>query len=105
MFTLYSINVGGLRGKKRCNTILTHLQSIKVDFLLLQETHLDEKETIQKYFPNSHVYLSPGSTQSGGTCIVVNIELIPTFVYEEDHGRIVILRFFQGVRKLMLLNV
>ena len=106
MITVLSVNVGGLRVTPRSEEILHEIAKQKTDFVLIQETHLDEIGVIKAYFPHAGVYHSPsGSSHTRGVCIIARSDPQPIQTIIDPTGRYVILRVIQNSQECMLVNV
>ena len=94
MFSIISINVGGLRLAPRNSQILHVLKSFSCDFLFLQEMHLyqDNIRLLQRAFPQSSVFHSHGKSQTCGVAIITRQKVDPTHVDIDAGGRFVTLR-------------
>ena len=103
--TVLSVNVGGLRVPERCHDKLYEIAQYKTDFVLLQETHLDDEAMIKAYFPDSGIYHSPsGSKFTRGVCVIARGDPEPTECIIDPAGRYVILRLVKNNQECMLIS-
>ena len=106
MITVLSVNVGGLRVTPRSEDILHEIAKQKTDFVLIQETHLDEIGVIKAYFPHAGVYHSPSdSSHTRGVCIIARSDPQPIQTIIDPAGRYAILRLIHSGQECMLVNV
>ena len=75
-FSIASLNVDGIRDDDKRARIFEYLKSLKYDFFLLQETHI-QTEDIEAWSTEwgGPCFWSPGSNKSRGVGIVCNVSL------------------------------
>ena len=91
-FSIASLNVDGIRDDGKRARIFEYLKSLKYDFFLLQETHI-QTEDIEAWSTEwgGPCFWSPGGNKSRGVGIVCNVSLdFEDFEVKRDmYGRLV----------------
>ena len=103
-----SLNTRGLREQQSRKELFYWLTQQNTDITCLQETHSTiEDETTWKLQTNGEIYFSHGTSQSRGTCIIVNKKHIDNVkpVYTDDDGRVCIVQFSKNDKTFLIVNI
>lgn len=105
---IVSWNVNGISNKVKRYKIITHLKSLCCDIAMLQETHLNETESLklkQKWV--GQVFFAPGNGASKGTSILISKKLkfnVSDMTADKD-GRYVIISGLLEHQKVTLVSI
>uniref|UniRef100_A0A8C6WHA8 exodeoxyribonuclease III n=1 Tax=Neogobius melanostomus TaxID=47308 RepID=A0A8C6WHA8_9GOBI len=103
-----SWNVNGISNKVKRYKILTHLKSLSCDVAMLQETHLNESESLklkQKWV--GQVFSAPGNGASKGASILISkkLQFTSSDMTIDKDGRYVIISGLLEHKKVTLANI
>ena len=91
-FSIATLNVDGIRDDNKRAQIFEYLRSLKYDFFLLQETHV-QTEDIETWSAEwgGPCFWNPGGNKSRGVGIVCNVSLDfeDLEVKRDFHGRLI----------------
>lgn len=97
-----SWNVRGLRSKAKQNEIIDYSKEVKIDILLVQETHIDHSKYIKNFDEifSTKSFWSLSCGRSGGVAIIIfgNARNLPIKMGRDYDGRIVFVDLKLGFR-------
>lgn len=104
-----SLNVNGLNEKEKRHKLFFWLKERNADIVLLQETHIDNDETLSRIKTEwqGDIHASYGTTAARGVAILVKpkLNLNLQFVEKDQHGRYIIIKLDIDEKQLILINV
>ena len=107
--SILSLNINGLKEKKKRNNLLEKLTSKNIDITLLQETHSMKQiiEKWQKERPGKSFWNSGEKSKSLGVAILIknNLKLQISTINQDRQGRILSLNFTFEKHNYQILNV
>ena len=103
----YSANVSGLKNETKRKTVLKNLKKLKSDFILIQETHLNENENLRMAKEwKASAFFSVGGERTRGTAILcANYHNEIFFEHSDANGNFNILATKTKEQKFLIINI
>ena len=104
---IYSANVSGLKNENKRKTVLKNFKKLKSDFILIQETHLNENENLRMEKEwNASAFFSAGGERTRGTAILsANYHNEIFFEHADANGNFNILATKTKEQKFLIINI